>query len=83
MAVTKVSKVDNILQIEITDGDTSYRNASWYEIARFTDSSVVLIYQGGVGVRYVEIAFSDFQDGAGTPINTESTIVAYLAPLVG
>lgn len=80
---TKVWKVDNQLRIE-KDGVTSYGNASWYGIADFSEDTVTLMYMGRTNSQInIEINFSDFQDGDGTPYDTQDEIADYLAPLIG
>ncbi len=81
--VTKVWKVDNQLRIEI-NGVTSYGNAAWYSIAKFTNTAVTLMYHGRSNVQLdITINFVDFQNNLGSSYTTEATIANYLAPLIG
>lgn len=83
MATTKVSKVENLLKIEIVGGKTTYGNAAWYEIFNFDSTSVTLLYQGGKRRKYTRIEFSDFEDDASNTYTTESAVLTYLSDKIG
>ena len=82
---TKVSLEGNILKID--DGvKILYHNSAWCDMD-FSGVSVV-ITNHGIADRNDQktisiIPFADFQDGAGTPINTQSTIATYLSDKIG
>ena len=82
---TKVSIENNILKVD--DGvKILYHNAAWCDID-FTATRVLIRNWGvtdTVEQRAVtEILFTDFQDGAGTPIATEALIATYLSDKIG
>lgn len=82
---TKVSLENNILKID-NGVKILYHNAAWCDMD-FTATSVI-IYNWGVNDYIVkraitEILFTDFQDGAATPITTQATIATYLSDKIG
>ena len=84
MAV-KVYKTGNILVID--DGvKKKYPNSGWVSIDDFSATAVELRFNDKPSHNTenpLKILFTDFQNEAGTGINTEATIFAYLAPLIG
>lgn len=79
---TKVSLENNILKLD-NGLKIEYLNASWCSMV-FTPTTVSIIDESKTttGFSY-RIPFTDFQDGAGTPINTETTIATYLSDKIG
>ena len=79
---TKVSLENNILKLD-NGVKIEYLNASWCSMI-FKVDTVSIIDEGKTGTGfYYNIPFTDFQDGAGTPINTETTIATYLSDKIG
>lgn len=83
MATTKVSKVENILKIEIVGGETTYGNAAWYEIVDLDATSVTLLYQGGARPNYTRIEFVDFEDDLANTYTTVTAVLTYLSDKIG
>ena len=82
---TKVSIENNILKVD--DGvKIVYHNAAWCDID-FTATKVLIRNHGFANeinqIPVSEILFTDFQDGAGTPIATEALIATYLSDKIG
>ena len=79
---TKVSLENNILKID-NGVKINYLNASWCSM-EFDALGVKIIDESKDGGDFkFYVLFTDFQDGAGTPINTESTIATYLSDKIG
>ena len=82
---TKVSIENNILKVD-NGVKILYHNAAWCDMD-FTATSVT-IRNHGIANRSDQptitvILFTDFQDGAGTPIATEALIATYLSDKIG
>lgn len=80
-----VSKENNILKVDNTT-KIRYMNASWVSMS-FTATAVSLLdnslpTNSPLQNPYV-IPFTEFQDGAGSPINTEVAIATYLSDKIG
>ena len=79
---TKVSLENNILKLD-NGVKIEYLNASWCCMV-FTPTTVNIIDEGKITTGFAyKIPFADFQDGLGTPINTETTIATYLSDKIG
>jgi hypothetical protein len=73
---TKVSAEGNYIKID--EGSTPYTYFNTKDLTmEFTDHSSVILTSRLEGSRK-EVLFSDFQDGTGTPVNTEATIAVYV-----
>ena len=76
---TKVSAIGGLIKIE-SPTRVDYINRAELGV-EFTPRSTVKLKSEYLELS-IETAFSEFQDGAGTNINTEDTIVAYLDSLI-
>ena len=82
---TKVSLENNILKID-NGVKILYHNAAWCDMDFIGDR--VIIRNWGIPdyleqKAVTEILFTDFQDGAATPITTQATIATYLSDKIG
>ena len=81
----KVYIENNFLLIEDTvTSDIQTLNKAW-TACEFVGNSVILksYLQTKLNINSITIPFADFQDGAGTAINTEATIRTYLSDKIG
>ena len=76
---TKVSAIGGLVKIE-GPLHTDYINRAELGV-EFTPRSTVKLKSEFLEIS-TEVAFSEFQDGAGAAINTEDTIVVYLDSLI-
>ncbi len=75
---TKVSGLTQLIKIETPTG-AKYFNKNWVSV-KFRVNTVEIGSE--LQEDNVTIAFSDFQDGAGTPYTTEDTIAVYMGSIL-
>lgn len=77
----KVSLENNILKID-NGVKIKYLNSAWCSM-EFSTESVQILNEGEKDGEGHIVPFTEFQDGAGTPINTEAAIATYLSDKIG